>query len=464
MYSSLLRISGASYLSVFEQPACRGLFQHPARMILSWVLLAMLLLTPGTASARIDIDINAPSIQKLKIAIPDFIDLSKDERNPQLAAALPGVVSNDLDTAGYFTPMDKASFLDANNPSLTSDGIRFKDWSVIGADLLLKGAYSCIGQSVEVEVRLFDVFRGQQILGKRILGKVDEHRNLMHRIGNDIFYLLTGQQGMFLSKLAFVGNASGHKEIYVADYDGYNVQQITFDKSIALFPRWSPQADKLFYNSFKEGQGPMLYMRDMATGKTTKVSGRKGLNTGAAFPPHQRYLALTLTEGDNMDIYTIDFSGNIVKRLTSVWGINVSPTFSPDGTKMAYVSNRSGAPQIYVQNVEDGREERITFEGRYNTSPFWSSLNRIAYAGMEDSRFEIFTINPDGGGLRKITGNNGSQGNNEDPCWYANGRYLVFSSNRDGGYRIYLAMGNGFNPKKINIVMKGEQTCPSWSP
>jgi TolB protein len=428
-----------------------------------WVVLFVLLLTPGTSLGRIYLDINAPSIQKLKIAVPDFIDLSKDEKNPQLAVSLPGVVSNDLDLSGYFTPMDKASFLDTNNPSLTSDGIRFKDWSVIGADILLKGAYSCIGQSVEVEVRVFDVFRGQQILGKRILGKVGEHRTLMHRIGNDIIYLLTGQQGMFLSRVAFVGNASGHKEIYIADYDGYNVKQITFDKSIALFPRWSPQGDKLFYNSFKEGQGSMLYMRDMASGKTTKVSGRKGLNTGAAFPPHQRYLALTLSEGDNMDIYAIDFAGNIVKRLTSVWGINVSPTFSPDGARMAYVSNRSGSPQIYVQTVDDGREERLTFEGRYNTSPSWSGLNQIAYAGMADGRFDIFTISPEGGGLRKITGNNGNHGNNEDPCWYANGRYVMFSSNRDGGYHLYLAMANGFNSRKINI-MKGEQTCPSWSP
>ncbi len=446
------------------ETASRSLSGHPIlRVLLLWVSMVLLVLAPGTGLARIYIDINAPSVQKLKIAIPDFIDLSKDEKNPQMASRLPEVVSSDLDLSGYFTPMDKASFLETNNPSLPSDGIRFKDWSVIGAEFLLKGAYSCIGQSVEVEVRLFDVFRGQQILGKRILGKADEHRALMHRIGNDIIYLLTGQQGMFLSKIAFVGNATGNKEIYVADYDGHNVRQITFDKSIALFPRWSRQGDKLFYNSFKEGQGPMLYMRDMATGRTVKISGRKGLNTGAAFPPHQRYLALTLTEGENMDIYAIDFAGNIVKRLTSVWGINVSPTFSPDGAKMAYVSNRSGSPQIYVQNIEDGREERITFEGRYNTSPSWSSLNRIAYAGMEDGRFEIFTINPDGSGLSKITGTNGNQGNNEDPTWYANGRYLLFSSNREGGYHLYLAMANGFNPRKIN-VMKGEQTCPSWSP
>jgi TolB protein len=417
-------------------------------------------LVPGTSFGRIYIDINAPSIQKLKIAIPDFIDLSQETNHPDLKAALPSVISSDLDFSGYFEPMDKAAFLDTNNSSLTAEGIRFRDWSVIGADLLLKGSYNCIGRSVEVEVRLFDVFRGQEILGKRILGRVDGYRDLMHRIGNDIIYLLTGQKGMFLSKIAFVGTATGHKEIYVADYDGYNVQQITFDRSIALFPRWSPQGDKLFYNSFKEGQGPLLYMRDMVTGKTTKISGRKGLNIGAAFPPDGKYVALTLSNGDDIDIYTIDFNGKIIRRLTDHWGINVTPTFSPNGSKIAFVSNRSGSPQIYVKDLQDGSEGRITFEGNYNTSPSWSSLNQIAYAGMDDGHFNIYTINPDGSGLRKLTD---TQGNSEDPCWYVNGRYVVFSSNRDGEYHIYLMMANGMNQKRIT-VLKGEQTSPSWSP
>jgi TolB protein len=431
-----------------------------SRALTFFVVCLVATFVPGTGFARIYIDINAPSLQKLKIAIPDFIDLSQEPNHPELKAALPGVISSDLDFSGYFEPMDKTAFLDANNPSLTAEGIRFRDWSVIGADLLLKGSYTCIGQSVELEARLFDVFRGQQILGKRILGRVDEYRQLMHRIGNDIIYLLTGQKGMFLSKVAFVGNATGYKEIYVADYDGYNVQQITHDRSIALFPRWSPQGDKLLYNSFKDGQGAMLYMRDMATGRVTKVSGRKGLNMGAAFPPAGEYMALTLTLGDDMDIYAIDFNGNIIKRLTDQWGINVSPSFAPDGSKIAFVANRSGSPQIYVKNLQDGREERITFEGNYNTSPSWSNLNQIAYAGMNDGHFNICTINPDGSGFRKLTE---GQGNNEDPCWYTNGRYLVFSSNRDGAYHIYLMMANGMNQKRITML-KGEQTSPSWSP
>jgi len=431
-----------------------------SKIISFLVPVVLVCLFPGLSEARIFIDINSPSVQKIKIAIPDFRDTSQSREQPDLAAALPGVISNDLDLSGYFVPMDKTAFLEENKAAFTVDEIKFRDWSTIGADLLLKGSYTCIGKSVEAEVRLFDVFRGRQILGKRILGRVEEQRALMHRISNDIIYLLTGQKGMFLSKIAFVGTATGNKEIYLCDYDGYNVKQVTHDKSIALLPRWSPQGDKLFYNSYKEGEGPALYLMDVASGRSTRVSARKGLNTGAAWAPDGQSVALTLNVGDNMDIHRIDLSGKIKDRLTNYWGINVSPTFSPDGTKFAFVSNRSGGPQIYVKDLTNAREERITFEGKYNTSPSWSSLNRIAYTGLDEGRFNIFTIDPDGGRLRQLTA---GQGNNEDPCWYVNGRHLMFSSSREGGFHIYLMNANGQNQRRVTNF-KGEQTSPSWSP
>lgn len=424
------------------------------------ILATILCLASNAAWARIYIDINAPSIERIKIAITDFRNQSPNGASPELARDLSSVLSNDLDLSGYFTPIDRTAFLSEDSSAFTADQIRFKDWSTIGADLLVKGGYSAIGESVEVEVRLFDVFRGRQILGKRILGRTDESRDLMHRIGNDIVYLLTGQKGIFLTKMAFVGTATGHKEIYVSDYDGYNVKQITNDRSIALLPRWSPQGDKLFYNSYKEGEGPALYMRDMVTGRTTKVSGRKGLNIGAAWAPDGRSAALCMSMDGEPDIYRIDLSGKVIERVTNSLGISVSPAFSPDGSKIAFVSNRAGGPQIYIRGLKEKREERLTFEGRYNTSPAWSSLNRIAYTGAEDGRFNIFTIDPGGGGLRNLT--NG-QGNSEDACWSPNGRYIAFSTSRDGGYRIYIMTANGQNQKKITNL-KGEQTSPSWSP
>ena len=429
------------------------------RINLLGILLIIQFLLPGQVVGRIYLDINAPSIQRIKIAIPDFKNISKQNEHPELAAAMPVVLSNDLDLSGYFTPMDKGAFLEEDNSFQTLQNIRFKDWSVIGAELLLKAKYTCIGRSLEVETRLFDVFRARQVFGKRILGKVKEYRSLMHRLGNEIIYALTGNKGMFLSRLAFVGTATGHKEIYVSDYDGHNTQKITSDKGIALFPRWSPVGDKLLYTSYRDG-GPMIYMKDISSGEVRRISARKGLNIGATWSPDGKKIALTLSHRGNPDIYIIDLQGKILDRVINHWGIDVSPSFSPDGKKIVFVSNRSGSPQVYVRDLAQNREERLTFDGRYNTSPVWSRLNRIVFSGIDEGRFDIYTMNPDGGNLRRLTEN---QGKNEDPAWSPDGRYIVFSSNREGRYQLYIMNANGQNQKKITSL-KGEQTSPSWSP
>lgn len=423
------------------------------------ILFLVHLLLPSQGLGKIYIDINAPSIQRIKIAIPDFKNLSLKKEHQKLSLALPEVISNDLSLTGYFNPMDKEAFLEEDNPSLSPEDIRFKNWSVIGAELLLKGGYTPIGQSVEVEIRLYDVFWGRQILARRVLGKIDEYRSVMHRLGNEIIYALTGHKGMFLSKLAFVGTSTDHKEIYISDFDGHNVRQITFDRSIALLPRWSPSGDKMVFNSYKDA-GPMLYLKDLSSGNVRKISGRKGLNIGASWAPHDQMLALTLSYKGNPDVYTIGSNGKIIDQLTSHWGIDVSPTFSPDGKKIAFVSNRSGSPQIYVKDLQLGREERLTFEGGYNTSPVWSRLNQIAYSRMNMGRFDIYIMDSDGTNTRRLTE---GEGNNEDPCWSADGRYLVFSSDRSGRYQLYIMNANGQNPRRVTFL-KGEQTSPSWSP
>jgi len=434
-------------------------FDNPEGILLWGLFFGSLLFFPGRASSQIYIDINRPDIPRINIAIPDFKSLSPDNARPELSLALAEVLSNDLDLSGYFLPMDKKAFI--ADPS--DEEIRYRDWSVIGAVYLVKGGFTVIGKSLEVEVRLHDVGMGRQILGKRVLGKLDDYRYLMHRLANEVFFVLTGgQKGMFLSKLAFVGTATGNKEIYICDFDGHNVVQITSDKSISLLPRWSPRGDKLCFNSYKEGGGPLLYVKDLSSGYVKRLSGRKGLNIGASWAPDGTYLALTLSEGDNVDVYSIDLDGKILSRLTSQWGINVSPSFSPDGTKMAFVSNRTGAPQIYVKDLVQGKEERLTlFEGgKYNTSPVWSSKNKIAFTGMYEGRFDIFTIEPDGNNLRRLTA---GQGNNEDACWSPDGNYIMFSSNRDGASSLYLMNANGQNQRRITTV-KGQQTSPTWSP
>ncbi|MBC8420292.1 MAG: Tol-Pal system beta propeller repeat protein TolB [Desulfobacterales bacterium] len=424
-----------------------------------WMLFLIFFLFPGVASGRIYIDVNAPSIPKFNIAIPDFKDLGSDKGHAELSTEMPAVISNDLDLSGYFNPMDKGAFFEEKGVALTSGSINFKDWSVIGAELLLKGGYTCIGSRLEVEIRLFDVFWGRQILGKRALGDISRYRHLMHRLSNEIILKLTGHNGISLTRLAFVGNATGNREIYVCDYDGYNVRPITRDKTIALLPRWSPDGKDIAYNSYKHG-GPMLYLKNMASGAVRRLSGRSGLNIGASWAPDGKEIALTMSHEGNPDIFTINLEGKILQQLIKHWGIDVSPAFSPDGDKIAFVSNRSGSPQIYVLDIKSGREERLTYEGPYNTSPSWSSLDRIAFVSMEGGKFNICTMDASGGRLRKLTDN---AGNNEDPCWSPDGRYIAFSSSREGRYHIYIMNANGQNQRKVTSE-KGEQTAPSWAP
>lgn len=421
------------------------------------VLSVLQLFHPNHTLGKIYIDINAPSLQRINIAFPDLINFSPLLQYPEFSSALPAVVSNDLFLSGYFLPMDKEAFLE--EPSRDLEDVNYKDWSVIGTELLLKGGFTAVGGSLEVEVVLYDVDWARQILRKRFLGKIDDYRRLMHRVSNELIFELTGYKGMFLSKLAFVGTATGNKEIYVSDYDGYNAKSITFDKSIALFPRWSPQGDKILYNSYKDG-GPKLYLRDLQSGKVRGISTRTGLNIGAAWGPDGTSIALTLSHKGNPDIYAIDLNGKILSPLVSNWGIDISPAFSPDGKKIAFVSNKSGSPQIYVHDMLENRVERITFfERNYNTAPAWSKLNRIAFSGLKGDQVDIYTIDPDGGNLRQLTEN---QGKNEDPCWSPDGRYIVFSSNRDGRFQLYIMNANGRNQQKITNF-KGEQTSPSWS-
>ncbi len=436
-----------------------------------WLFLFLFiaqLFYPVEGSARIFIDINSPSIQKILIAIPDFKNYSSSKEHPELSTVFPEIIYNDLDLSGYFIPMDKKVFLDEDGPFLTEDNIRFRNWIIIGTDLLVKGGYTCMGRSVEVELRLYDAFRGHQILGKKFLGKIYEHRTLSHRISNEIIFTLTGHKGLFLSKFAFVNkvirDSEPVKEIYVCDFDGHNVKPVTSDGTIALLPVWSPKGDSIVYNSFKDG-GPMLYIKNLSSGKVRRISGRRGLNTGAAWAPDGKSIALTLSHDDNQDIYLIDLNGKILKRYTNHMEIDVSPSFSPDGTKMAFVSDRSGTPQIYLKDLQTGNEERLTFENnyfesKYNSSPDWSSRNQIVFSGDSDSGRDIYTMNPGGSDFRRLTQDSGY---NEDPCWSPDGRYIVFSSNREGGFHLFIMNSNGLNQRRITFN-KGEQTAPSWSP
>ncbi len=414
---------------------------------------------PGHGSAKMYLDINAPSIQKFRIAVPDFKTLTKDKPHQQLALKLTKVIENDLKLSGYFSLIDKRAFLAGQDSPLAPGEINFKDWSVIGAELLLVCNYTCIGKSLTLESRMYNVFSGRQILGKRVLGDKKSYRHLIHRLANEIIIKLTGHPGVSLTKLAFISSDSGHKEVFTCDYDGHRMRPVTRNKNIALLPRFSHDGKKLVYTSYKEG-GNMLYLIDLVSGKEKRLSGRSGINSGVSWEPGDTRLVLTMSRKGNPDICMINLNGKILKRLTTYWGIDVSPTFSPDGKRLAFVSNRSGTPQIYVLDLTSERVERLTFSGKYNTSPSWSYLNKIAFVSLINGSLDVYSMDPNGDRLRKLTENSGK---NEDPCWSPDGRYIVFSSNRKGTYNLYIMSSNGQNQRRITSSV-GAHSSPTWAP
>ena len=421
------------------------------------------LVLPGVIShpagaQKIEIDITKPGFQRIPIAIPDFKFQTAEQ--PQLAREMGELLSADLDFSGLFMPLDPRGFLeDPQSMGVTAGDIKFPDWRRLGSDFLVRASYQAQGSSLRMEARLFDVVAGRMVVGKVYEGEVRNWRPMVHRLADEIIMAITGERGVFDTKIAYVQVQGKVKEIHVADFDGSNPVPVTRDQSLALSPAWSSDGSQLAYVSYKEGN-PKVYVANLHTGGHRIVAGFPGINIAPAWRPGTNQLAVTLSKGGNPDIYLVSSSGELMQRLVQSWGINVSPTWSPDGRRMAYVSNEAGNPQIYVMDVSSGQKRRITFSGNYNTSPSWSPKGDwIAFSGMTGGRHNIFIVRPDGGEVRQLTR---GEGDNESPTWSPDGRMLAFSSTRQGGAAIWVMLSNGTGLRRI--TRGGGQEMPDWSP
>ncbi|MDX9817409.1 MAG: Tol-Pal system beta propeller repeat protein TolB [Desulfococcus multivorans] len=413
----------------------------------------------SVASAQYDyIDIRNPSLKKIPIAIPAFRVSPTDSA---VALKSSNQIAEYLDFTGFFKILDRGMFLmDPQNPETDRATVKFQNWKTIGAELLVTGNILTQGDLVDMELRLFDPFKGEMLIGKRYKGWKKDMPQMLRRFCSEIIYLLTGSWGVFDSRIAFVSTATGHKEVFTCDFDGSNPKQMTRFKSITLTPAWGMDGSWIAYTSYAKGR-PDLYILN-PTGKQGTIVSKKGLNTTPAWVPGQFKLAATFSFSGDQDIYLLTGDGKIIKQLTENWGIDTSPTFSPDGRRMAFVSNRSGTPQIYIKDIGSGKVERLTYEGRYNTQPNWSPRgDKICYTTIEGGEINIHAMDLKTRQAARLTYH---AGKNEAPSWSPDGTLIVFSSNREKGIsRIYVMTAYGTDQRRL-IQMGGEQFTPSWSP
>ncbi|MDJ0722324.1 MAG: Tol-Pal system beta propeller repeat protein TolB [Desulfobacterales bacterium] len=432
------------------------------------IVLTLLVLHPhGAAAVDEFIEIH-PFLKKIPLAIPEFKPLDSEADTARTALDARELTAATLAFTSYFKLIDPAAFLDDPKTSgLTARSINFRNWTIIGAELLITGGVAQTGAAVELEMRLFDTVKGRSVIGKRYRGRQADLRKIVRKFCSEVIFYLTGDRGYFNSEIAFISTGTGNKEIYIAEFDGRNPAQFTRTKDITLSPAWSSGGSWLAYTAYPKDK-PNLYIKHRRQQRGYEIAN-KGLNITPAWRPRpsadtdldKKQLAATLSFTGDQEIYLLTGKGKIIKRLTKSWGSDVSPTWSPDGKRFAFVSNRSGNPQIYVKDLESGRVDRFTYQGRYNTQPSWSPKgDRIAYSGMEGGRNDIYVAGFDGRPPAQLTR---EAGNNESPSWSPDGSMIVFSSNREGRARIFVMTAFGTDQRRL-LTLPGEQTNPQWSP
>jgi len=336
---------------------------------------------------------------------------------------------------------------------------QFSYWASKNVTALITGTISIKDSTMLiVEVQVYDIESQQIIWEERYSDKVNNYRYVVHKINDEVVKRFTGEEGVACSKIAFINDSTKFKEIYVVDYDGYNLRRYTKDNRLNVLPKWIPNTSKLLYTSYLYNN-PDLFMLDIAKNKRKAVSTVQGLNSPASFSPDKKTIITTLSRGVYPNLYLLDANGTVLRRLTEGRYIDTSPSFSPSGREIVFISDRAGYPQIYIMDIDGVNLRRLSTKGNCD-SPTWSPKgDKIAFTMRSNGKFDIFLYDLPKQRIIRLTEN---KGNNENPSWSCDGRFIVFSSTRSGKSEIYIMGIDGTGVRKL-VDMSGNSYTPTWS-
>jgi len=425
-------------------------------MIKQSLLITLLMLWLSSAHAILDVEITQGTEDALPIAIIPF-SWSGTDKQPELNWS--DVVSSDLLRSGRFAPVPENELL--SRPQ-ANEKIDFNTWRVGSIDHLVVGSVRPAGdKKYTVQFQLFDVYKGEQLLGYSLTTDMNSLRYTAHHISDLIFQQLTGQKGAFNTKVAYVtvkrelGFATYKLE--VSDTDGFNPVTVLTSSQPIMSPSWSPDGTRLAYVSF-ENNHAQIYTQILSSGERYKISEFKGLNGAPVWSPDGKKLAVTLSKDGNPDIYILKLSDKSLQRLTKHWGIDTEPAWMPDNKTIVFTSNRSGKPQLYRVNSAGAKPKRITFDGEYNASAEISSDGtKIAFVYKDNSGFKIASMDLETGVIDVLT--DGPL--DESPSFAPNDSMILYAE----GERAALAAVSSDGRFKQRLATKdGEVREPTWSP
>ncbi len=428
------------------------------------VLLWAVALLPFSAHAVLKIDITQGVREPLPVAIPDFSSSVK----PDIARDITRVVEADLERSGLFDSLDPKAFIQAIDTVDTWP--RFADWRVIGAQALLTGSLTQLENGkLQIAYRLWDVLDQRQVAGKSYTAEAKHWRRLAHLVADDVYTRLTGESGLFDSRIAYVAESLDPvtnqriKRLAIMDQDGAVHHYLTRGDRLVLTPRFDPNLQRLIYLSY-EGHQPSVHLYDLETGRTRLLGQFPGISFAPRFSPDGQDAIFSISQGGNSDIYRMDLRRGALNRLTRDRAIDTSPSYAPDGKQVVFNSDRGGSQQLYVMERDGSEVRRISCgEGSYAT-PVWSPRGDwIAFTRMHKGKFYIGIMRPDGTEERLLTESYLDEG----PSWAPNGRVLIFSrstpsrGNKPGTSYLYSVDLTGYHLKRVNTP--GQASDPAWS-
>lgn len=417
-----------------------------------YVFVLFLWLAATPAHARLDIEIFGGGATQIPIAIVPFAHEEK------LSQSITSVVAADLQRSGLFKLIDPAG-LAPHEPI----EVVYPEWIGRGAAALVIGSTITLpGGNVAVRVGLLDVAKQSQLASYSETVPAGQLRAAAHRIADLIYEKLTGDIGVFSTRIAYVVKEGKKYALQVADADGFNAQSVIEYTEPIISPAWSPDGTQLAYVSF-ENKKPVVYVQTLATRTRKAVANFKGSNSAPAWSPDGKKLAVVLSLMGGSQIFLINADGSGLQRLSQSSGIDTEPSFSPDGQSIIFTSDRGGSPQIYRMQITgraSGTAERLTFEGSYNVSPDYSRDGRsFTFIHRNGDRFNVAIQDLATRQVQLLTDSKFD----ESPSFAPNGRIILYATEVRGRGILSAVTSDGKTRQQLS-TQAGDVREPAWGP
>lgn len=406
-------------------------------------------LPTAAVRAELTIEITGAGANRIPVAIADF------SGETGVARALTSVIRSDLERSGVFRLVDPGSGVLNENSTPNWSDLRGKS-----ADAFAAGSLSTAGDNrMEARFRLHDVNRQTALGGAAFVTSTPMLRAAGHRIADIIYEKLTGEPGVFSTRIAYVVKGGGRYELHIADADGQNAQAALISREPIISPAWSPDGTRLAYVSF-ENKKPVIFVHSLATGRRVAIANFRGSNSAPTWAPDGRRLAVVLTKDGGSQLFVINADGSGVQRLASSSGIDTEPCFSPDGQSIYFTSDRGGSAQIYRIGANGGDAQRVTFDGSYNVTPRVSPDGRsLAYISRRDGAFRLALMDLASRQTQILTDSQ----KDESPSFAPNGRMILIATEAGGRSVLSAVSIDGRIRQKLSISAGGVRE-PAWGP